>query len=87
MSDDNKKDIQNIIKQLENKKCDIEELIKAKEWPIEEIYKKIFNEIISELNSLYNLITDKNQKNFFSSYDKSFLYKTINLYESLKKDE
>ena len=87
MSDEDKTNIKDIIKDVEKKNDNIEDILKAKEWPIEGIYIKLFNEIINELTSLNAIIIDKNPKNNFSKYDKTFLYKAIDLFINLENDK
>ena len=87
MSNENKEGVNSIIERVETKKNNIEDILKSAEFQNKIQLKKLFNEIIFELNSLYSIITDKNKKNNFSKYDSKYLYESINQFINLKFDE
>ena len=87
MSNKNKEGVNSIIERVETKKNNIEDILKSTEFQNKIQLKKLFNEIIFELNSLYLIITDKNKKNNFSKYDSKYLYESINQFINLKFDE
>ena len=87
MSNENKNEGKNLIKRVEAKKINIDDILNSKESQEKILFKKVFNEIIFELNSLNSIITEKYQINNFSKYENKFLYDSINQFTNLKFDE
>ena len=80
MSDEDKKEIEDIIKRVDSKKSDLDDILNSKNISLDDLFLKLFNAIIQEYNYLNDIIISKNEKNDFSKQDKKFLYDAINLF-------
>ena len=82
---DNRKRINSVIKKLSggSNSNDLTSILKKMDWPIEIFFISLTSEILNELTAISDGIISNNS--FFISFDTSFLYQMINIFNSIKK--
>ena len=87
MSDEDKKKIKVIIIKLKIKEDDLENILNEINLSFDDLFIKLFNEIIHELDSINEIIIKNDNKKNFSTYSKEFLYESINLFIKINKNK
>ena len=81
-----REEIKSILKKINKKKKEIEEILKKKDREYEMFFMNLYKEIIIELKNLNKENTNEEPKKYFLKYDKNFLYQMIKLFIDMKKN-
>ena len=82
---ENREEIKKILKKIDFKKNNLEEILKKKDRNYEIFFMNLCKEILIELKNINNIINNSPKNDFFK-YDKNFLYQMIKLLINMRKN-